>query len=177
MLHPAEINKALAGMVVLADTREQPTTRQEARFRAIGSPIERVALSFGDYSAKFPLPDGSWFDLSGLCAVERKMSLDELAGCYTHDRGRFQREFERAREAGAKVYLLVENASWELAYAGRYRSRMTGKAMTASMEAWLARYNCQILMCKEETTGRLIHDILYREGKEALTRIAEKEGA
>lgn len=78
------------------------------------------------------------------------------------------REFERAANAGAKIYLLVEGASWEDAFAGKYRSKMDPKAFIASLTAWLARYNCQLLFCKSDTSGRLIREILYRETKERL---------
>ena len=44
-------------------------------------------------------------------------------------------------------------------------------ALVASMTAWLARYNCQLIMCKEETSGKLIKDLLYREMKEYLQQI------
>jgi ERCC4-type nuclease len=167
---PFELKDALDGMVVLVDTREQDTSRLRARLKQMDCPNERMKLDFGDYSAKFPLPNGEWFSLADKVAVERKMHLDELCACYCKDRERFAREFERAKEAGAKIYLLIEDASWESAYAGKYRSKMFSTALIASMLAWLARYDCQILMCKAETSGRLIKDILYREGKERMER-------
>lgn len=167
---PFELKDALDGMVVLVDTREQDTSRLRARLKQMECPNEREKLDFGDYSAKFPLPNGEWFSLADKVSVERKMHLDELCRCYCQDRNRFCREFERAEEAGAKMYLLIENASWENAYNGKYRSQMRETALIASMCAWLARYNCQLLMCKAETSGKLIRDILYREGKERMER-------
>ena len=101
------------------------------------------------------------------------MNLDEIAMCYTRERPRFKREFERARAAGAKVYLLIENGDWEKAYTGAYRSQVKPEALTASIIAWLARYNCQLLFCKEETSGKLIHDVLYREMKERLSKLED----
>ena len=166
-LKPWEITETLGRMTVIIDTREQKTDRAEARYRAFPRKTRR-ALAFGDYSAFFELPDGSVFSLEGKVHVERKMSIDELCQCYTHDRGRFEREFERADRAGAKLYLLVEDASWEKMYGGRYRSKMRSNALIASALAWLARYRCQILFCEPRTSGKLIRDILYREGKERL---------
>lgn len=98
------------------------------------------------------------------------MSLDELCQCYTRGRRRFQDEFLRAKNAGAKLYLLVENGSWEKAIKGEYRTRMSPAAFFASLTAWLARYDCQVLFCQPETTGRLMKEILYREVKERLER-------
>lgn len=165
---PFEIDEALDGMVCLVDTREQDTPRLRARLETMKCPNERIKLDFGDYSAKFPLPSGEWLSLQDKVAVERKMHLDELCHCFCQERPRFTREFERAKEANAKVYLLIEGATWENAYNGKYRSQMRSTAFIASLLAWCARYNCIPLFCKPETSGRLIKDVLYREGKEIL---------
>ena len=165
-----EAKYALDHLTVLVDTREQDTPAFRRRLRDMGLPWERKKLEFGDYSVKYSLRDGSEADLSGSVCVERKMSLDELCACYCRERKRFVREFERARAAGAKVYLLIENGSWEKAYAGSYRSRMSPEAFTASLTAWLARYDCQLLFTVPALSGRLIADVLYREAKERLER-------
>lgn len=174
-MHPVDIQRALKSMILLCDTREKPTERAKRRLDCTGLPVERRALPFGDYSAYCILPSGEAFSLETLVSIERKYALDELAMCYTSDRKRFEKEFQRAAKANAKMYLLVENADWEKAYGGKYRSRMKPQAFTASMLAWLARYNCQILMCREETSGKLIHDILYRELKERLEAMPDEE--
>ena len=165
-----EIDTALDGMVCLVDSREQDTPRLRARLAQINCPYEREKLNFGDYSAKFPLPNGEWFSLKDKVVIERKMHIDELCNCYCKDRQRFIREFERAAESGSKIYLLIEDATWEKVYAGKYKSQMKETALVASMLAWLARYNCQLIFCKQETTGILVRDILYREGKERMER-------
>lgn len=168
-MHPVEVKNALESMVCLVDTREQDTPCLRARLREMGCPWERKKLEFGDYSVKC-----NSMDLSTSIAIERKMNLDELCNCYCRERKRFEREFERARQAGAKVYLLVEDGSWEDAYSGKYRSRMSPESLVASIQAWLARYNCQVIFCQPKTTGRLIHDILYRELKERLEGLPDE---
>ncbi len=168
-MNPFDVASALKTMTVLVDTREQDTIRARRRLRDLGVPYERKALSFGDYSARCDR-----LDLTELVAVERKMSLDELCNCYCKDRPRFAREFERAREAGAKLYLLVENADWEKAYAGDYRSKMGPSALVASILAWLARDDCQVLFCSPATSGKLIHDVLFRELKERLEALPDE---
>jgi ERCC4-type nuclease len=168
------VDKALKSMVVIVDTREQPTKRAERRLEMIGLPVERKALPFGDYSAYCTLPNGEVYSLEDKVAVERKMHLDEIAMCFTRERPRFAREFERAAAVNAKIYLLIENADFEKAYNGSYRSQVKPQSLTASMFAWLARYNCQLLMCKEDTSGKVIHDILYREMKERLEAMPDE---
>lgn len=167
-MHPVDVDASLKSMVCLVDTREQDTPDFRERISHFDQ-WERHKLDAGDYSAKFLLPDSSWFFLP--VAIERKYAIDELCMCYCQQRGRFEREFERALEAHSKLYLLVEGGSWENVYSGKYRSQMNPKSLVGSILAWLARYNCQLMFCKKETSGQLIKDILYREGKEALLKI------
>lgn len=169
-----DVDAAMQDAVLLVDTREQDTARMRGRLKAAGLAWERKKLDFGDYSIKCKLPNGEWLDLSGGVAVERKMSLDELCACFCRERPRFTREFERARNARAKLYMLVEQATWEKAYSGDYRSRMKPQSLVASILAWLARYNCVVLYCEPQTAGRLIRDILWRELKEHLEAMPDE---
>lgn len=157
-------------MTVLVDTREQDTVRARARLRRIGVPVEREKLDCGDYSAKC-----SVLSLKGKVAIERKMDLNELSQCFCQGRKRFEREFERARESGIKIYLLIEDASLDAVYRHRYQTKMQPQAMAASIFAWLARYDCQILFCDDATSGQVIHDVLYRELKERLEQMPDEE--
>lgn len=164
---PFEVREALDSMVVLVDTREQDTDTSRARLALLGRPYERVKLDVGDYACSYLEPStGERRTLP--VAVERKMSADELCLCFGKERKRFEREFERAKAQGWRMHLLVENVSWEQLYAGRYRSLLSVKALVASMLAWSIRYDIRIWTCRNETSGRLISDILYRELKEEL---------
>lgn len=167
------IEDCLRSMTIIVDTREQPSERAKRRYKTFGCDYSRQTLDFGDYTYNFILPDGKPLfsaegRIQGHAVVERKMDLDELAACFTHDRKRFQAEFERATAAGATCYLLVENASWENLINGKYKSKFLPKSFLASITAWTARYNLKIIFCKSETSGRLIKEILYRELKERL---------
>jgi ERCC4-type nuclease len=167
-MNPVEIEQALSTLTVLVDTREQPTEALRERLKATGFPCERKKLDFGDYSCKVILPGGEECDLSWSFSIERKMSIDELAICFTTQRDRFAREFERSKENNARVYLLVENGSYERILAGRYRSKVSPSSLMASIFAFMARYDCKVIFCKPETTGRIIREIVYREAKEIL---------
>lgn len=169
-----EISEILQTFQIIADTREQNTPRASERFKSFGVPVCRATLNYGDYCGNIALPSGSLYDtnsrISASCCVERKMSLDELAGCFTRSRERFKREFTRASEHGAKIYLLVENASWEAIRNHRYRSRYNENAFEASLVAWSVRYNITPIFCKAETSGELIKEVLYRDMKERLEK-------
>ena len=160
---------------VIADTREQPTDKSRRRYASMGVPVERATLDFGDYTWNAVLPDGRpIYDTENRIhpriTIERKESLDELAQCFTRSRDRFRREFQRAADHQARIFLIVENASFEKLVNGRYRSRFNPNAFLASVTAYTVRYNMNLLFCKEDTSGRLIKEILYRDLKERLER-------
>ena len=174
-MHPSEVDAVLKTMRIAVDSREQQTEQSKHRYAQFGVPYYRQKLNFGDYTAVFALPDGTEFSLENRVAIERKMNLDEIINCFLYENGRFEREFLRARDANAKLYLLIEAASWKQAYAGQYRSQIHPNALVAFMLAWLARYNCQIIMVDSTLSGRMIHDILYREAKEILSGMVDDE--
>lgn len=167
-MNPYEVKIGLENLRVVVDTREQETDAFRRRLACVGYRYIRRKLDFGDYSAITTLDNGTEFSLCDKVAIERKMSVGELCQCFGHDRKRFSREFERAKSINAKLYLLVEGANWENVLLGRYHSKMTPQALRASIMAWLARYDCQVIFCKSESTPTLIREILYREMKERL---------
>lgn len=167
-----EIEEALETFCIIVDSREQATPKAKERYSAFGVPYEKGVLDFGDYCGQVTLPEGKLYDTSRritpVCCIERKMSLDELASCFTRQRDRFQREFDRSKEAGAKVYLLTEGGSWEAIWNHRYRSKFHPEAFAASLLAWSIRYDLTPIFCKPGTSGRIIKEILYRDIKERL---------
>lgn len=170
-LDPVELEDCLRNIVYCVDTREQPTASLEKRLSYL-QPYERETVNAGDYTAKTLLPDGTWFYVP--VAIERKMSLTEIAGNFCRERERFRAEFNRARDAEIRLYILIERSSWESAYAGAYRSKMKPQSMIASLMTWMARYGCSIIMCdRADTGGKLIRDILHYEMREALERMVQ----
>lgn len=163
----------LESMTVIVDTREKPTERARKRYESFGVGWCRGKLDYGDYTYNAILPNGKALfnpeeSVFPPIAIERKESLDELAMCFTHERSRFDREFTRAKEHNAKIILLVENATWENLLNGRYRSKFSAKAFSASIAAYIARYDITLVFCKAESTGRIIHDLLYYDLRERI---------
>ena len=169
-----EINEVLDSFTILVDSREQDTPKAIERYKSFGAPYERATLSYGDYCGQITVNCSDIYDtgkrISAKCVVERKMSLDELAMCFTRQRDRFRREMERATQNGATVYLLVEGASYEAILNHRYRSRFNPSAFLASLMAWTVRYNLRPVFCKAESSGKIIKEILYRDMKERLEK-------
>lgn len=169
----AEVNDVLASMVIIYDTREQPTPALMRRLSAFPCETRREMCGFGDYTAACTLPDGSEYSLNGVVAIERKMSLDELSRNFTAGRERFAKEFDRAKDNGGKLYLLVENASWDMLFAGRYKTKFNRDSYIASLMAWQARYGTQVLFCTSEISQMVIYKVLRYELKERLERMCE----
>ena len=168
------MTEALNTFQILVDNREQTTPKAVERYKSFGVPYKRATLNYGDYCGMITLNDSEIYDtahsVKASCVIERKMSLDELAMCFTRGRDRFRREMERAASNGSTVYLLVENATYEGIIKHRYRSRFSPSAFLASLTAWTVRYNLRPIFCKADTSGQLIKEILYRDMKERLER-------
>ena len=169
-----EIKSVLDTFEILVDTREQATRRSSERYEAFGVPFRRQTLNYADYTYNVMIDGKDLHDrkgrVDGLCCIERKQNLDELALCFTRGRDRFEREFRRASDKNAKVYLLIENASWDMILDGQYRSRFKPKAFIASLTAWQVRYGLNVVFCEARHSGMLIREILYRDIKERLER-------
>mgnify|MGYP002513741456 CR=1 FL=1 len=169
-----EVTEALNTFQILVDNREQTTPKAVERYKSFGVPYKRATLNYGDYCGIITLNDSEIYDtthsVKASCVIERKMSLDELATCFTRGRDRFRREMERAASNGSTVYLLVENATYEGIIKHRYRSKFNPSAFLASLTAWTVRYNLRPIFCKADTSGQLIKEILYRDMKERLER-------
>ena len=156
---PFEIKRMMERAVLLVDTREQDTGAYRRRMEQIGLPHERVKLDAGDYGIR--TTDDAGRVLTARTLIERKQSADELCSCFTSERGRFRREFERAVQAGVKMWLLVEETSWVQLLHGQYRSRMHPNALMGSVFSWAARYGIRIVLCRQEDAPTLIRSILW----------------
>lgn len=160
-----EILEKLKTLTVIADTREQENSHITGYFTSHKIPFLPRKLDAGDYSATI---GNTTFEND--VVIEKKNSIDEIAGNFTVDRDRFEREFIRAKAEGLKIYLLIENCSWARIVAHDYRSKLEPKALTASLLAWQARYNITINFCEPCETGQIIYGILYYHVKNKLEK-------
>ena len=163
-----QIEYMLSTMVLIVDTREQNTEAFTRRTEGFNRPFVRRKLDVGDYSAYSIDADGNEVSLENIATIERKMNLTELCGCFTQDRKRFQREFERSKAANMRVHLIVENDNYEHLRHGNYRSQLNPKSLIASFLSWSIRYGIQTHFCEAETTGWLVGEIMYYELREHL---------
>lgn len=181
----AEIEACLESMVCLIDTREQPNARAMRRYKRLNCPYSRQKLEYGDYTYNFSLPNGKpFYDEHEIIkpdvVIERKANLEELSGNLTEKRqakhkelgvrNRFEAELLRARESGASVYLLVEDATLSDILKHNYDTRLNETAFFHTLTAYMARYDLKLMFCSSFESGEVIREILFRELKERLTR-------
>lgn len=160
----------LSDMVVIVDTREQKNQHILDFFIANGIKYEVSKLDTADYSFKFP--NYQELNLDKQILIEKKNSLDEIAGNFTKGRERFQREFERVTTE--KIHLLIEGATWKKVLKGSYRSKYPAKSMLASLMVWQIRYDCPLWFTTTDETGIMIYNILKYELLEKLKNLREK---
>jgi ERCC4-type nuclease len=165
-----EIKQLLASMVVLVDTREQNHEHIWRYFLQRDINFEEKKLDTADYSCYLPKNEDLgimrpiFFTDSIL--IERKGSLDELAGNLTKDRTRFESELLRAK--GTNIALMVENATYADVVMGRYRSEYKPKSFVATLATFSARYGLDVNFVEKELAGNWIYYRLYYAVREEL---------
>lgn len=158
-----ELTTALKDLTIIVDRREQVNQHITGFLDGKKVPYIERKLDVGDYSCQL----GEMTFERDFC-IERKGSIDEIAGNFTDGRERFEREFLRAKAAGTKVYLLIENATWDDIYVHNYSSKLNEKALIASLFAWQTRYNVTIIFCKKQNAPKTIYGILWYAAREKL---------
>ncbi len=111
-------------MRIAIDNREQLAYS----FDGYDCTVEASTLGTGDYSI---------IGFEDKIAVERK-SIDDLLGCLTSGRERFEKELARARSLDR--FAVVVESSFEDLAKGQYRSAMKPHAACQSVITWQIRY-------------------------------------
>ena len=138
-------------LVIVADSREQLPYEFIC---ANDVTVSRGTLNVGDYALK-NVPS---------FAVERK-SLNDLIGSLFNDRERFRREFERAKEHGIKLHVVVE-CTFEQLRGGRYRSNVNPVSVLASIASFTLDYGCNFFFCNDRGGAEYMTYILLKQARD-----------
>ena len=131
-------------MTIRIDSREQRPYKFEL-------PVETGAMPCGDYSL---------CNLENHIAIERK-TIDDLIGCLTTGRDRFERELHKSR-ALEYFALVIEGTLEDLSH-GRYQSKMDPKAAIQSLVAFSVRYRLPIWFAGDRKNAeRLTENLLQK---------------
>lgn len=126
-------------------------SREQSPFTFLGLPVEVEvgALEAGDYS------------LAGFerrIAVERK-ELQDLVGCLSGERARFERELARLRGYDAAA-VVIEASAYALR-TGRYRGRLDSGAAWQSVLAFTQRFRVPFIFCTDRADAEAVtYDLL-----------------
>ena len=151
---------------IIVDSREKPKaiTSILDYFEQNGIKYVVSKMLFGDYM-DYNRPN---------IVIDRKQNIAELAKNCTAEHDRFRHELERARDAGATLYVLVEQNHYisngqrikveEISDLLRWTNRYTivrGEKVFRVLAGWMAKYPLKVLFCDKRHTGRKIVEILY----------------
>jgi len=158
----------IRNMIIIVDTREQKNQHLLDYFKQNNIRYAVATVNHGDYTFEIDMEE--YKHLNRCICVEKKNSLNEIVGNFTSGRERFHREFQRAREADTKMHLVVENATWKKVVNESYRSKISEKAVRASIQSFSARYDCPVWFVGKDESPMVIHDILYYGLREKLLK-------
>ena len=141
---------------MLIDTREQKNSHLTKWFDKKSISYKKKKLDNCDYS--FYVPANPQLNIerelrfNKEIAIERKASLDELAGNLTQHRTRFEEEM--ATFSGKK-YLLIENATYDDIVNSDYRSDYNAKSYLATLHTFNHRYDLEIVFMPDSNQSAL----------------------
>lgn len=150
-------------MKIVEDSRQQKGKHEKKHewFQENGVDLIRCKLPFGDYS------------LPPTVAIDTKKDMEEIAGniCGSAaEHKRFKAEVISARDAGCKLYFLVENTNgissidevheWINPRVIYDAKCVQGSRLEKAMKTMRDRYGCEFLFCAPEDSARIIKRIL-----------------
>ena len=154
-------------MIILEDTRQKP--RQNAHIReqltALGYEVKRCRLFVGEYT----------FPTNQSVCVDTKQDLQEVAGNVTKQHERFANECKRAKAAGIKLVILVQDPKiTELSGVfGWYNPRLrfsnvatTGRTLAKIMYSMRDKYGVQWEFATKDKIGERIIELLEEGNNE-----------
>lgn len=154
-----EIKRLTKQMIVLVDSREKKNSHILDYFRKQKIAYQVEKLEYGDYSFMIPasaVGENIYFHRD--CVVERKGSLEELSGNFAQERERFEKEFLKAGNDDAKVYLMIEAPGGYSDIIGhKYRTEFTPAAYMASLKTWESRFGCNVQFIDSQYSGYYIY--------------------
>lgn len=151
---------------MIIDSREKQKAIKNIlkAFDSNGVEYETSKLLFGDYM-DFSRPQ---------IVVDRKQTIAELAKNCTTDHERFARELERAKKAGSRLVILVEQNRYkdrdkwirvetidDLMLWSNPHTTIRGEKVFRILSSWMAKYPIEVKFCDKRNTGKEILKIIY----------------
>ena len=147
-------------LTIIEDTAQKKGEHEikHSHFEQMGVHIIRNKLPYGDYI------------LSPSISVDTKRNMEEIANNISKDHVRFKNECIKAREAGCKLIILIENTygiksiddvhTWinpDLVYRPK---AITGQRLEKAMKTMTERYGVEFKFCTPEDSAKMIIKLL-----------------
>ena len=133
---------------ILIDTREQ----RPFDFKQFEVDTEIATLKTGDYSARLKSSFLEPFVDTG-CCVERK-SLNDLIGCFTTGRERFEKELERMRDY--RCCAVVVESPYRALASGRYHSKMNPQSAIQTFISFSQKYRVPFIFAESRDNAEFL---------------------
>lgn len=154
----SELEILLDSIVILVDTREQENGHILEYLNKKNIKYKKMKLEYGDYSFYIPKNTelGIVRDLyfKDVVSIERKGSLEELSSNFTVGRANIEEEFTRK---SGKMYLMVEDATYEDIVKHNYKTKYEPKSFIATLKTYEARYNINTSFVSKVGAGNYIY--------------------
>lgn len=158
-----EMKKILDNMVVIVDSREQNNSHIIDFFNKKNIPYKTIKNDFGDYTAMLPagtltgFTSDIYFDRD--IAIERKNSIDEIAGNLKEDAARIKKELAHMNKYDIKYFFFVEDKNFhENLRNGNFRSQYDPFTLMQRIKKGIeAEYNTVIVPMDKKFIGSEIY--------------------
>lgn len=156
-------------MILFEDTRQKidKHTMKAAVFDSLGIRVERTKLIVGDYNSPS----------NPRVFIDTKRDIHELISNVTQQHKRFREECKLAQSLGFRLVFLIENKdnvknTEDLKKWYNYRLKRNPKATTGVTLAKIIttmskKYGAEFLFCTPYESGYIIHEIIFKQKKEA----------
>ena len=158
-----EIKKILNSMVVIVDSREQNNQHILDFFNKKSIPYKVIKNDYGDYTAM--IPKGTinaftcdiYFDRD--IAIERKNSIDEIAGNLKDEAYRLKKELAHMNMYDIKYFFFVEDKDFHFNLRnGNYRSQYDPFTLMQRIKKMIeAEYNTVVVPVDKQVMGSEIY--------------------
>lgn len=158
-----EMKKILDNIVVIVDSREQNNQHIIEFFNKKNIPYKTIKNDFGDYTAMLPagtltgFTSDIYFDRD--IAIERKNSIDEIAGNLKEDAARIKKELAHMNKYDIKYFFFVEDKNFhENLRNGNFRSQYDPFTLMQRIKKGIeAEYNTVIVPIDKKFIGSEIY--------------------
>ena len=148
-------------MIILEDSRQKPEKNVHIRqqLEGLGYRVERTKLWIGDYT----------FPTNQSVCVDTKKDMHEVENNLIHDHERFKAECVRAKDAGVKLVILIQDQKlkqvsdvfgWFNLRSKWSKKAASGKQLAKMMYTMNQRYGVEWEFTTKDNVGKRIVELL-----------------